>query len=66
MGHRTRGLYRLLEVPALYESVQRLLGADAARKRFVARFLRPLPGARILDIGCGPGPLLEYLPADMD
>jgi SAM-dependent methyltransferase len=66
MSQRTSGLYRLLEVPALYERVQRLLGADAARKRFVAEFLRPVPGARILDIGCGPGPLLEYLPADVD
>jgi SAM-dependent methyltransferase len=65
MSHRTSGLYRLLEVPLLYESIQRLLGADAARKRFVTRFLRPASGAKILDIGCGPGPLLEYLPADV-
>jgi cyclopropane fatty-acyl-phospholipid synthase-like methyltransferase len=66
MTHRTSGLYRFLEVPALYESFQQFLGADAARKRFVARFLHPAPGAKILDIGCGPGAFLEYLPADVD
>jgi SAM-dependent methyltransferase len=66
MSHRTSALYRWLEVPALYERFQRFLGAHAARKRFVAQFLRPAPGAKILDIGCGPGSLLEYLPDGVD
>ena len=65
MSHRTSGLYRFLEVPALYEGLQRLLGAHAARKLFVARFLRPASGMRILDIGCGPGHTLDYLPSDV-
>ena len=66
MSHRTSALYRWLEVPALYERFQLLLGAHAARKRFVAQFLRPAPGTKILDIGCGPGSLLEYLPEDAE
>ena len=65
MSHRSRGLYRFLEIPAVYEHFQRLLGADAARTRFVEEFLRPAPGARLLDIGCGTGSLLTYLPADV-
>lgn len=65
MSHRTTGLYRLLERPRIYERLQHLLGAKRARRRFVDEFLRPFPGARVLDIGCGPGSLLDYLPEDV-
>lgn len=65
MDHQTRGIYRLLEAPRFYERFQRLLGARAARRRFSAEFLRPFSGARVLDIGCGTGSLLDDLPADV-
>jgi len=66
MSHRSTGIYRILESAAVYESFQQLLGGDAARRRFVHDFLRPFPGARILDIGCGTGTILGYLPSDVD
>jgi SAM-dependent methyltransferase len=50
----------------VYEWSQRVLGADAARRRFVGEFLRPRSGDRILDVGCGTGSLLSLLPADVD
>lgn len=53
---------RLLEIPSLYEFLQRLTGLEAARRRFVSDFVHPFPGAALLDIGCGPGSLLAYLP----
>jgi len=65
MSHRSRGLYRFLEIPAVYERFQQILGADAVRTRFVKEFLRPPSGARLLDIGCGTGSLLTYLPTDV-
>lgn len=66
MSHRSTGIYRIFESAAVYERFQRLLGSDAARRRFVRDFLRPSPGARILDVGCGTGAILDYLPADVD
>jgi SAM-dependent methyltransferase len=45
-----------------YLSLMHLLGADAATRRWVAEVLRPRPGQRLLDIGCGPGRLCDFLP----
>jgi SAM-dependent methyltransferase len=54
-----------LDFAVAYAAFQRLLGGHAARQRVVAQFIRPKPGARALDLGCGPGTLLAYLPADV-
>ncbi len=62
MSQKSSGLYRLLEIPTVYEWFQKTLGARAARTRFVTQYLRPWPGARLLDIGCGTGALLDDLP----
>ncbi|MBV8516041.1 MAG: class I SAM-dependent methyltransferase [Acidobacteria bacterium] len=64
--HRTKGLYRVLERPSVYERFQKMLGADRVRARFVEEFLRPFAGARLIDAGCGTGSLLDYLPAGVE
>jgi SAM-dependent methyltransferase len=48
--------------PRIYILVQKTLGATRLRRIAVDEFLAPLPGERILDIGCGPGNILEMLP----
>jgi SAM-dependent methyltransferase len=65
MTHRSEGVYRILERPTIYDRLQKLLGGELAFRRLVAEFLRPFPGATILDIGCGTGSLLRYLPNDV-
>lgn len=63
MSHRTTGLYKLLERPNVYRRLQALLGGPGALARFATEFVRPSAGATLLDVGCGVGSLLEYLPA---
>ena len=55
-------LRRLLNRPWAYLSLMRLLGADAATRRWVAELARVQPGQRVLDVGCGPGRLRDFLP----
>ena len=62
VSQRLTGLYSALSLPAVYRLFISLVGGDAARRVFVRDYLRPAPGNRILDIGCGAGDLLPFLP----
>ena len=42
--------------------LQRSLGADRIRRICLNDFLKLRPGERVLDIGCGPGYILDYMP----
>ena len=56
-------IYGLMSDPRIYLWIQHSLGADRLRKLCLDKFVQPKPGERILDLGCGPGYVLEYLPA---
>ncbi len=62
MSERTQGLRSVLSVPAIYELAQVSVGARRSRRRLADRHIRARPGHRVLDIGCGPGDLIEVLP----
>ncbi len=52
----------LLNHPSLYMFYQTIIGAKRARRRCVEQYVRPVAGQRVLDVGCGPGYVIEYLP----
>ncbi|TCR70009.1 class I SAM-dependent methyltransferase [Bosea sp. BK604] len=65
MAEWTSGIYRLVGMPKFYAAFQDALGAAKGRKRLVREFIRPEPGSRILDLGCGSAAILPDLPSDV-
>ncbi len=51
-----------LSRPGVYQAFLNLIGAKKICARYVADYIRPQQGASILDLGCGTGHILGYLP----
>lgn len=60
------GLRSLLTNPGLYVLFGRLMGFSEKYRMYIDRFIKPLPGIRMLDIGCGPATILNFLPFDVN
>lgn len=56
----------MLSNPIVYDTFQRLMGGHVGRVDFSSHMVRAVAGTRVLDIGCGTGDLLAYLPTDVD
>ena len=52
----------ILGIPAIYSLFTNLVGGRRSCHRFVKDHIHPNIGDKILDIGCGPGNFLEFLP----
>jgi SAM-dependent methyltransferase len=63
MAQITHGVRAILSSPGIYSTFQRIMGGKQTRARFVQDFVRPCAGMSVLDIGCGPAGILDYLPA---
>jgi SAM-dependent methyltransferase len=55
-------LRSLLSLPSAYRLFWNAIGGRAYIRTLVGEYVEPQPGNRILDIGCGPGHVLPYLP----
>jgi len=59
---RRAGIRSVLSFPSVFRVYQRAVGARNLKRSIINRHLRPRSGDRLLDIGCGPGDLVDDLP----
>jgi SAM-dependent methyltransferase len=62
MSQITSGIRSILSIPTVYIAFQYLMGAREVWSLFVNSYVRPKDGDVILDIGCGPAEIVEFLP----
>jgi SAM-dependent methyltransferase len=62
MSQRISNLYRLVTIPAVYKCLMTALGAERAKARLADELYQVAPGAKVLDVGCGPASIFPYLP----
>jgi 2-polyprenyl-3-methyl-5-hydroxy-6-metoxy-1,4-benzoquinol methylase len=65
MAQVTTGIRKILEYPIVYTTFQNLLGSESSQDKLVAEYIKPEDGMYILDVGCGPGSLLEHIYKDV-
>lgn len=58
----TRGLRAILSHHAVYGLFRRLTGSDKLNAAMVEQYIRPQPRDVIVDIGCGPADIVQWLP----
>ena len=61
MTQKTKGIYKLLSNVHVYSFVQRIFSATQFRKDIIKKIIIKKK-TKILDIGCGPAEILNYLP----
>lgn len=66
MSQVTHGLRAIFSHPRIYDGFQDLMGASRVREELVREFIRPHPGMKLLDIGCGTAVVLDFLPKTVE
>ncbi len=62
MAQTTSGIRSILSHPKVYAAFQHIVGSARVRRELIDTYVAPQPGLRVLDVGCGPGVLVDYLP----
>lgn len=57
---------KALASPVIFDTYQALVGMPECHRRFIRDMMRPRAGERILDVGCGVGASLRYMPDNVD
>ena len=63
--YENSGLRRMLSVPWIYEQFQNMVGAGPAKRWMAEKYWRLKGGEKVIDIGCGPGVIFDFLPKDI-
>lgn len=62
MAEINTGLRQILAHPLVYRGLRDVLGLNRWLRQYVNIYIKPQSGERILDIGCGTGEIVRYLP----
>lgn len=65
-GQTTSGFFQIFESARIFDFFQTLVGANKSRKRLIEKYVQPKKDALILDIGCGTGAILDFLPKEIN
>lgn len=57
---------KALSFPIVFDTYQSMVGSPGAHRRIIFKMVRPQTDERILDIGCGVGAIVPFLPEDID
>lgn len=66
MSQITTGIRSILSQPLVYSAFQYMMGAHAFWQSFTNQTLQAKSGIKVLDIGCGPSDVLQYLPRGVE
>lgn len=66
MSENKSGLRSLLSFPQMHNMLQNAVGIPEVRRWALQSNLSFIAKAKVLDIGCGTGELIEYLPEDIE
>ena len=56
-------MYRLLELPFIYKLWISIVGGNKYKFVLSQEYIRAVPNCKILDVGCGPADILDFLPS---
>tara|TARA_B110000967_G_scaffold197059_1_gene228361 strand:+ start:5280 stop:5894 length:615 start_codon:yes stop_codon:yes gene_type:complete len=62
MSQKTSKLYNLINNPIIYMIFQKIMSGTSFRKKIIKKNIRN-KNKKVLDIGCGPAEILEYIPS---
>jgi len=60
-SHITTGIRKVLELSFVYNFWQLITGAENAKNTVIREFVAAFPKAKVLDIGCGTGVMLDHM-----
>jgi len=66
MSHSESGILKTLARPSFFNWMQSIVGAKRFRERYAREFIKASFNDKVLDIGCGTGEIIEYLPQNID